>query len=117
MADVVVDVSGNPQAIGASVECARTLGTVVVGGLTKDGVDVPIPVNILVRRQIRWQGAFTTDNDAAEIAMRALESTRFPVQGHAYFSYRRNRKVHPRRGRRNIRALPGQSADPALTGC
>jgi alcohol dehydrogenase len=80
MADVVVDVSGNPQAIRTSVECARTLGTVVVGGLTRDGVDVPIPVNILVRRQIRWQGAFTTDNDATEIAMRAINSTRFPVQ-------------------------------------
>ncbi len=80
MADVVVDVSGNPQAIRTSVECARITGTVVVGGLTRDGVDVPIPVNILVRRQIRWQGAFTTDNDATEIAMRAIESTGFPVQ-------------------------------------
>jgi alcohol dehydrogenase len=80
LADVVVDVSGNPQAIRTSLECARTLGTVVVGGLTRDGVDVPIPVNILVRRQIRWQGAFTTDNDATEIAMRAIASTNFPVQ-------------------------------------
>ncbi|MDH3444799.1 MAG: zinc-binding dehydrogenase, partial [Deltaproteobacteria bacterium] len=80
MADVVVDVSGNPQAIKASVECARILGTVVVGGLTRDGVDVPIPINLLVRRQIRWQGAFTTDNDATEIAMRAIEATKFPVQ-------------------------------------
>lgn len=80
LADVVVDVSGNVQAIRTSVECVRTLGTLVVGGLTKDGIDVPINVNLIVRRQIRFQGAFTTDNDATEIAMRAIESTKFPVQ-------------------------------------
>jgi threonine dehydrogenase-like Zn-dependent dehydrogenase len=80
LADVVVDVSGNVQAIRTSVECVRTLGTLVVGGLTRDGIDVPINVNFIVRRQIRFQGAFTTDNDATEIAMRAIASTRFPVQ-------------------------------------
>ena len=70
----------NVQAIRTSVECVRTLGTLVVGGLTRDGIDVPINVNLIVRRQIRFQGAFTTDNDATEIAMRAIESTKFPVQ-------------------------------------
>ena len=80
LADVVVDVSGNVQAIRTSVECVRTLGTLVVGGLTRDGIDVPINVNLIVRRQIRFQGVFTTDNDATEIAMRAIESTKFPVQ-------------------------------------
>jgi len=80
LADVVIDVSGNVQAIRTSVECVRTLGTLVVGGLTRDGIDVPINVNLIVRRQIRFQGAFTTDNDATEIAMRAIASTKFPVQ-------------------------------------
>jgi len=46
----------------------------------ESGIDVPINVNLIVRRQIRFQGAFTTDNDATEIAMRAIESTKFPVQ-------------------------------------
>jgi threonine dehydrogenase-like Zn-dependent dehydrogenase len=113
MADVVVDVSGNVQAIRTSVECVRTLGTLVVGGLTRDGIDVPLYVNLIVRRQIRFQGAFTTDNDATEIAMRAIHATGFPVQemGHAYFLFGRNRKAHPRGGRRDPRSLSGEGVD------
>ena len=37
MADVVVDVSGSPQAIRTSVQCVREQGTMVLGGLTGDG--------------------------------------------------------------------------------
>ena len=80
LVDVAVDVSGNVQAIRTSVECVRTLGTLVVGGLTRDGIDVPLNVNLIVRRQIRFQGAFTTDNDATEIAMNAIQASKFPVQ-------------------------------------
>jgi hypothetical protein len=32
------------------------------------------------RRQIRIQGAFTTDNYASEIAMHTIDATKFPVQ-------------------------------------
>jgi threonine dehydrogenase-like Zn-dependent dehydrogenase len=80
LVDVAVDVSGNVQAIKTSVDCVRTLGTLVVGGLTRDGVDVPLNVNLIVRRQIKFQGAFTTDNDATEIAMSAVYASKFPVQ-------------------------------------
>jgi len=80
LVDVAVDVSGNVEAIRTSVECVRTLGTLVVGGLTRDGIDVPLNVNLIVRRQIRFQGAFTTDNDATEIAMNAIQASKFPVQ-------------------------------------
>lgn len=51
----------------------------MVGGLTRDGLDVPLNVNLIVRRQIRFQGAFTADNDATEIAMRAIEASKFRV--------------------------------------
>ncbi len=80
LVDVAVDVSGNVQAIKTSLECVRTLGTLVVGGLTRDGIDVPLNVNLIVRRQIRFQGALTTDNDATEIAMNAINASKFPVQ-------------------------------------
>ena len=79
LVDVAVDVSGNVQAIQASVACVRTLGTLVVAGMTRDGIDVPLNVNLIVRRQIRFQGAFTTDNDATEIAMKSIQATKFPV--------------------------------------
>ena len=41
---------------------------------------MPLNVNLIVRRQIRFQGAFTTDNDATEIAMNAVQASKFPVQ-------------------------------------
>lgn len=80
MADVVVDVSGNPEAIKTSIECARRQGTVVLGGLTGDATVTPMLIDKLVWGEIRLQGVFTADNDATEAAMRLIEATAFPVQ-------------------------------------
>jgi threonine dehydrogenase-like Zn-dependent dehydrogenase len=80
MADVVIDVSGNPEAIKTSIECARRQGTVVVGGLTGDSTVTPMLIDKLVWGEIRLQGVFTADNDATEAAMRLIEVTGFPVQ-------------------------------------
>jgi alcohol dehydrogenase len=80
MADVVVDVSGNPEAIKTSVECVREQGTMVLAGLTGDTTITPMLMDKFVRKEIRLQGTFTADNDATEIAMRVIESTKFPVQ-------------------------------------
>ena len=41
MADVAVDVSGNPAAIVASVDWSQTQGKLVVGGLTGDKTVTP----------------------------------------------------------------------------
>ncbi|TAJ88673.1 alcohol dehydrogenase [bacterium] len=80
MADVVVDVSGSPQAIKTSVECVRRQGTMVLGGLTGDATITPMLMDKLVWGEIRLQGVFTADNDATEAAMRLIESTKFPVE-------------------------------------
>lgn len=80
MADVVVDVSGSPQAIGTSVECLRRQGTMVLAGLTGDTTVTPMLMDKLVWGEIRLQGCFTGDNDAVEATLRLLETTKFPVQ-------------------------------------
>ncbi|MGH7770691.1 MAG: zinc-dependent alcohol dehydrogenase [Candidatus Binatia bacterium] len=80
MADVVVDVSGNPKAILTSIDCLRRQGTMVLGGLTGDSTVTPMITDKLVWGEIRLQGVFTTDNDATEAAMRLIESSNFPVQ-------------------------------------
>jgi len=80
MADVVVDVSGSPQAIKTSMECVRRQGTMVLAGLTGDATVTPMLMDKLVWGEIRLQGAFTADNDATEAVIRLLESTKFPVQ-------------------------------------
>jgi len=80
MADVVVDVSGNPKAIQVSVDCLRRQGTMVLGGLTGDATVTPMLMDKLVWKEICLQGVFTADNDATEAAMRLIEATKFPVQ-------------------------------------
>lgn len=80
MCDVVVDVSGSPQAIQASVDCLHNQGTLVLAGLTGDGTITPMLMDKLVWKEIRLQGAYTADNDATEAAVRLIESTGFPVQ-------------------------------------
>jgi threonine dehydrogenase-like Zn-dependent dehydrogenase len=79
MADVVVDVSGNPEAIKTSVDCVRHQGTLVLGGLTGDSTTTPLVMDKLVWGEIRLQGVFTADNDAIDATLRLLESTRFPI--------------------------------------
>ena len=80
MADVVVDVSGNPKAIVASIDCLRRQGTMVLGGLTGDSTVTPLHMDKLVWGEIKLQGCFTGDNDAVEATMRLIEATKFPVQ-------------------------------------
>ncbi len=80
MADVVVDVSGNPKAIQSSIDCLRHQGTMVLAGLTGDSTVTPMLMDKLVWKEIRLQGAYTADNDATEATLRLLEATQFPVQ-------------------------------------
>ncbi|MFQ5875521.1 MAG: zinc-binding dehydrogenase [Dehalococcoidia bacterium] len=80
MADVVVDVSGSPQAIRTSIECVRRQGTMVLAGLSGDTTVTPMLMDKLVWGEIRLQGAYTGDNDAVDASIRLLESTKFPVQ-------------------------------------
>ena len=80
MCDVVVDVSGSPKAIQASVDCVRRQGTVVVAGLTGDTTVTPLLIDKIVWGDVRVQGCYTGDNDAVDATLRLLEVTRFPVQ-------------------------------------
>jgi alcohol dehydrogenase len=80
MCDVVVDVSGNPNAIVKSVDCLHRQSTMVLGGLTGDTTVTPMLMDKLVWNEIKLQGCFTADNDATEAALRLIEETRFPVQ-------------------------------------
>ena len=80
MVDVVVDVSGNPKAILASIDCLRRQGTMVLAGLTGDKTVTEVHMDKLVWGEIKLQGCFTGDNDAVEATMRLIEATRFPVE-------------------------------------
>lgn len=80
LADVVVDVSGSPRAVVASVECLRPQGTLVLGGLTGSATETAMKLDRLVWKELRVQGAFTADSDAIVSTMRLVEATGFPVE-------------------------------------
>ena len=80
MCDVVVDVSGNPNAILKSVDCLHRQATMVLAGLTGDATVTPMLMDKLVWNETKLQGCFTADNDATDAALRLIEATKFPVQ-------------------------------------
>lgn len=79
MADVVVDVSGSPDALASSVASLRRRGTLVLAGLTGGGRQVPVEIDALVWNEIRVQGAFTAGSAALEATMALVEATGFDV--------------------------------------
>ncbi len=78
MADVVVEVSGSPKGVNAAISMARKQGTVVLAGLTGATTLTSIPVDVLVYREVRLQGAFSKGTEAVRAAISLVESERYP---------------------------------------
>ena len=79
MADVVVDVTGAPEAFATSIRATRRQGTVVLGGLVGTGVQVPVELDDLVWSEKRIQGTYTAGSDALDATLRSVAATGFPV--------------------------------------
>jgi alcohol dehydrogenase len=81
MADLVLDVTGNPQVFQKSIELAKKQGTVVLGSLTgKMDTMAPIPTEKLSFNEIRLQGVFSGGGEAVVSAIKLVESKRYPVE-------------------------------------
>jgi alcohol dehydrogenase len=80
MADVVVDVSGSPQALVKSVELAGLQGTVVCAGLTGKSTLTPMAMDEVVFKELRLQGAFTKGSDAIAEGIRLVESRKYAFE-------------------------------------
>jgi alcohol dehydrogenase len=80
MADVVVDVTGSQQALATSVEMAGLQSTVVCAGLTSRPSLTTVPMDQVVHREIRLQGAFTKGSDAIVEGIRLVESRKYPLE-------------------------------------
>lgn len=80
MADLVVDVSGSPEAVVKSVDMVRKQGTLVCGGLTGADTVTPLLMDKVVFNEIRVQGVFSKGTDAVAAAVKLIESGRYPVE-------------------------------------
>ncbi len=80
MADVVVDVSGSPKALAASLELAREQGTVICAGLTGKETVTPLLFDQVVWKELRLQGVFTKGADAVADSIALIESRKYPLE-------------------------------------
>ena len=79
MADLVLDVTGSPDGVVASLDLVRPMGTVVSAGLTGNKA-IPLVVDKIVAKEIRFQGAFSHDIRAVLPAIQIVESRRYPLE-------------------------------------
>ena len=63
--DVVIEASGSPKALGASIAAVRRGGTVVLLGSLPGG-DIPAPINPVMAKEIDLVGSFRFDREFAE---------------------------------------------------
>ena len=80
MADLVVDVTGSPEAIQKSVEMVRKQGTLVAAGLTGAQTMTPLPMDTIVFNEIRIQGVLSKGVEAVAAAVKLIESGRYPLE-------------------------------------
>lgn len=69
MADLVLDVTGVPEAAEQPLDLARTLGTVVNAGNSLGGRAAPLNTAKIVSKELRYLGAFSHDSDAVRSAL------------------------------------------------
>ena len=77
MADVVVDVTGNPSAARLAPRLVRKMGTVVLAGLT-GGKEGTLELDPLVWGEIRIQGAYSHTSDAVRGALDFAAHSPYP---------------------------------------
>jgi len=80
LADVVVDTTGSPQAVRLSLDLVRKTGTVVSAGVTGKDTLTPLPLDVLLLKEIRLQGVFSFDSDAVRRAISLATSGAFPFE-------------------------------------
>jgi alcohol dehydrogenase len=80
MADVVVDVSGSPKAMAASLELARVQGTIVCAGLSGQETLTPLLFDQVIWKELRLQGVFTKGADAVADSIDLIESRKYPLE-------------------------------------
>lgn len=80
MADIVLDVTGDPAAMESSVKMLRKTGTFILGGVFPDSSSTPFIFNDIVMNQIRLQGVQSKTGQAVAASIKIIESGRYPLE-------------------------------------
>jgi alcohol dehydrogenase len=80
MADVVMDVTGNPKGAILALDLVREGGTVVLPGTYGTETLVSLPLDKAVLKEVRIQGVYSHDLRSVIPAIRLVESAKFPLE-------------------------------------
>jgi alcohol dehydrogenase len=80
MADLVMDVTGNPQGVMTAIDLVKKRGTVILPGLYGMDKEIPLILDKIVFKEIRMQGVFSHDSRSVIPAIHLAESGRYPLE-------------------------------------
>jgi alcohol dehydrogenase len=79
MADLVLDVTGNPEGISKSVELVGKMGTMILGSLTM-GKPITFISDKLCENEIKLQGVLSSGGKATLAAIKLAESRKYALE-------------------------------------
>ena len=80
MADAVIEVTGDPSAIALDPDLVKKKGLIVSAGITGTEKLTPLPMDKIVLKEIRFQGAMSSDYRAYAQAIKLVESQKYPLE-------------------------------------
>jgi len=80
MADVVIDVTGNPAGAITAIDLVRQGGTIVMPGTYGTETKVPLSLDKIFLKEIRIQGVYSHDMKSVVPAIKLVESGKYPLE-------------------------------------
>jgi alcohol dehydrogenase len=80
MADLVMDVTGNPKGCVTAIDLVKKKGTVILPGLYGMDKEILLVIDKIVFKEVRVQGVFSHDFRSVLPAIQLAESGRYPLE-------------------------------------
>ncbi len=79
MADLIMDVTGQPSGASLALSLAGTGATVILPGLYGPGTEVPLLLDRVVLKELKLKGVFSHDSPAVDAAIRLAGRDKYPL--------------------------------------
>jgi alcohol dehydrogenase len=80
MADLVMDVTGNPNGAATAIDLVKKRGTVILPGLYGMDKAIPLILDKIIFKEVRVQGVFSHDFRSVLPAIQLAESGKYPLE-------------------------------------
>ncbi|MGD0915916.1 MAG: alcohol dehydrogenase catalytic domain-containing protein [Thermodesulfobacteriota bacterium] len=80
MADLVMDVTGNPTGAMSAIDLVKKKGTIILPGLYGMDRKIPLVLDKIIYKEVRIQGVFSSDSRSVIPAIQLAESGRYPLE-------------------------------------